>query len=240
MTRKDLRTAPPSKIANFNARRRDWGLARALYWQLMQRLSKLGARVHYVSVGSGMLQILGESPQEAPPGYTTRAVGLDDLVPHASDPDLSRTFLETAFARGDTCVANFFEGRLVGYSFNAFSRARMNDQIDVLIPQGFRYGYKSWTHADHRRANLSRVRGYVRRMSLPDEHSMWYIGCVETHNYASLLHSYRHPRLRALRMGCSGWITLFGRKIPFNTRRARWVGIEFVRKEDMRVRQYVW
>ena len=83
------------------------------------------------------------------------------------DPDLSRAFLETAFGRGDRCTANFFHGRLVGYSFNAYVRARVNDQLDVLVPPGFRYGYKSWTHSEHRRANLSRMRGYVRRKTLP-------------------------------------------------------------------------
>ncbi len=229
-----------SKIANFNVRRRDWGLKRALHWEVMQALSKLGLRVHYVFVGSGMREIVGETEPVVPPGYETRVVGLDDLLPYASDPALSRAFLETAFGRGDRCTANFFNGRLVGYSFNGYVRARVNDQIDVLVPPGFRYGYKSWTHSEHRRANLSRMRGYVRRKTLPVEHEQRNISLIETHNYASLLHGYRHPRLRGLRMGFAGWITLFGRKIPFTTRRARWIGLEFVRTDDTRVRQYVW
>lgn len=65
------------------------------------------------------------------------------------------------------------------------------------------------------------------------------ISMAETHNYPSLLHGYRHPRLRGLRMGFCGWITVFGRQIPFNSRRARWIGFEFVRREDHRRRQYV-
>ncbi len=40
-------------------------------------------------------------------------------------------------------------------------------------------------------------------------------------------------------MGLCGWITLFGRQIPFNTRRAKWIGFELVRKEDHRRRQYI-
>jgi hypothetical protein len=41
-------------------------------------------------------------------------------------------------------------------------------------------------------------------------------------------------------MGFCGWITIFGRQIPFTSRRARWVGFELVRNDDNRRRQYVW
>lgn len=228
------------KIANFNARRRDWGLKRALHWQLMHALSKVGVRVHYVIVGGGMLEIVGETTPLVSAGYETRVIGLDELLPYASEPGLSRAFLETAFGRGDRCTANFFNGQLVGYSFNAYVRARASEQLDVLVPPGFRYGYKSWTHSEHRQANLARMRGYVRRQTLPVEHEQRNISYIETHNYASLLHGYRHPRLRGLRMGFAGWITLFGRQIPFTTRHARWVGFELVRRDDTRARQYVW
>jgi hypothetical protein len=65
------------------------------------------------------------------------------------------------------------------------------------------------------------------------------ISYPETHNYPSLLHGSRHPGLRSPRMGFCGWITVFGQQIPFNSRRARWIRIEFVRREDQRCRQYV-
>jgi hypothetical protein len=107
------------------------------------------------------------------------------------------------------------------------------------VPAGFRYGYKGWTHPDHRRQNLSRMRGFVRRSCVAKDHQVRTISYIETHNYASLLHSYRSPTLRSIRMGFAGWITLFGRKIPFNSRHARWVGFEFVRKHDPGRRQYV-
>jgi hypothetical protein len=206
----------------------------------MHGLSMLGLHVHYVIVGSDMRQIVGEDTPAVVPGYDTRVVGLDELLPYVDQvPDLSREFLETALARGDIGTANFHGGALVGFSFSSCTRVRVTSQLDALIPEGFRYGYKSWTHADHRRANLSRMRGYVRRQTLRSAHEQRSISYIETHNYPSLLHGYRHPRLRSLRMGLSGWITVFGRQVPFNSRRARWVGFEFVRKEDSRRRQYV-
>jgi hypothetical protein len=229
------------KLRNLRTRMRDWGWRRASYWELMHVLSKLGLHLHYINVGADMREIVGEEEPIVAAEYHTRVVRLEDLLPHlASVPHLSRDFLETVFSRGDVCVANFCRSQLVGYSFSTYVRARVNDQLDVLVPEGFRYGYKAWTHPDHRRQNLSRMRGFVRRRCVPTDHTVRSISYVETHNYASLLHSYRFPSLRAIRMGFCGWITIFGRKVPFNSRHARWVGFEFVRKQDSGRRQYVW
>ncbi len=227
-------------LNNFRSRRAQWGSKRAIYWQLMHGLTKLGFRLHYVSVLGDMRDILGEERPAAPPEYDTRPVCAEDMLPYAERvPDLSREFIVTAFGRGDICVANFHQGELVGFSFSSFSRARVTDQLDALVPDGFRYGYKAWTHPDHRKAKLSRMRGYVRRQAWPGHRQMRSINYVETHNYASLLHSYMHPRLRGIRMGFVGWVTVFGREFPFASRRARWIGFELVRKDDTGRRQYV-
>ncbi len=228
------------KIANFNGRRREWGLGRALHWEVMSGLSRLGIHVHYVNVESDLQQIVGEERPDVSPDYDTRVIGLEEMLPFADRVSgLSRPHLETAFGRGDRCTANFFRGELVGYSFSCYTRARVNDQLDVLVPEGFRYGYKAWTHPDHRRAHLSRMRVYVRRRTHPLDRDKRTIGYIETHNYPSLLHGYRRPDVRKIRMGFSGWITIAGRQIPFNTRQARRIGFEFVRKDDVRRRQYL-
>lgn len=102
------------------------------------------------------------------------------------------------------------------------------------------YTYKGWTHPDHRRAKLTAARIYLRQQLVRSHRRQWSISYTETHNYASLLHGYRHPRARGVRMGFCGWITLFGRQIPFNSRRARWVGFELIRRDDDGQRQHVW
>jgi hypothetical protein len=229
-----------SKLENFRARKREWGLKRALHWEQMNLLAKLGIRLHYVDVGASIRQIVGEEEPEVPPSYQTRMVGLDDLLPYAGRvPDLSREFLQTAFGRGDIGSANFYADELVGFAFWSYTRARVTDQLDVLVPEGFRYSYKAWTHPNHRRANLSSMRSYVRRRTMQTPQEERVISYTETHNYPSLLHGYQRPSMRSLRMGFCGWITVFGRQIPFNSRRARWVGFEFVRRDDQRRRQYV-
>lgn len=229
-----------SRIDNFKQRARDWGLKRAVYWNVMSVLARVGIHVHYVTVGTDRREIDLEEAIESPPGYESRPVGLDEILTYVDRvPGLVRDHLEVAFGRGDYCIGNFHGGDLVGFAFESWTRARVNDQLDVLVPKGFRYGYKAWTHPDHRRMHLSRLRAYTRRLHLKRPHEERSIGFVETHNYESVLHTYRHPNLRGLRMGLCGWITLLGKQFPFNTRRAKWIGFEMVRKNDDGRRQYV-
>lgn len=228
------------KALNVRQRSRDWGLKRALHWELMHALEYLGIRVHYVDVGSNDTRPWESKPPDVPAGYVTRVVGFDDLKPFVDGtPELTLEFITDAFANGDECAANFHDGALVGFGFVCRSRARVTDQLDVLIPPGFRYNYKDWTHPDHRRRNLTTMRGHIRFTTLPRPYDERSISYVETHNYPSLLHGYVHPKRRSLRMGIVGWFTILGRQIPFNSRRAKWIGLEFVRKSDDGRRQYV-
>lgn len=229
------------KLREFRRRLDEWGPGRALHWEAMNALARLfGARVHYVIVGSGSGRVGRMTRPTIPAGYEVRMVWLDDLLPFVDTvSDLSEAFLRDAFGRGDVCVASFFHGALVGCSFQSGGRSKVTEQLDILVPEGFRYTYKTWIHADHRRRNLSQMQGYVRHHARSGEsrdRGIWY---VETHNYASLLHSYRHPNERSLGMGLIGWFSFFGRQVPFRTRAASWLGVELVRKDDARPRQFI-
>lgn len=199
----------------------------------------IGFHIHRIEVGAERRDLLDPDPPEVPAGYTTKICTKTDLQPFVDTvPDFPPQFFEAAFGRGDECAATFYDGDLVAFAFNSRVRTPVNSQIDVLIPEGFRYGYKSWTHQDHRRKNLSRMLGYVRQQGANrpyDERGIWYI---ETHNFPSRLHTYRHPRVRSILMGYGGWFSFFGRYIPFNSRGAKWIGFEFVRNSDNRVRYY--
>ena len=133
----------------------------------------------------------------------------------------------------------FYQGELVAFSFNSRVSAPVTDQLEVIVPEGFRYGYKSWTHVDHRRNNLSRMGGWFKQNFADRPFTERSISYIETHNYPSLLHGYRHPNLRQLRMGLVGWATLFGKQIPFSSRRAKWIGFQFQRKDKEYRRQYI-
>jgi hypothetical protein len=228
---------PQTILDAFRTRCRDWGLKRTLYWYLMSQLSKLGIHVHYVFLGADLKQPGDEPAPSVHPGYTTRLIDNIELLPFAGVvPGISREFVELVARRGDECVANFFGAELVGYGFSSRSRTRVTDQLDVLVPRGFRYGYKAWTHPDHRLMQLSRMRAHVRLHSVERPRNERSLSYIETHNYDSLLRRARIPTERRIPMGLCGWFTIFGRQIPFNTRRAKWIGFEFVRKEDERTR----
>lgn len=229
-----------SVFAGFASRQREWGWRRAVYWQVMHTLVRtIGLRLHRVEVGAERRDLWDPDPPEVPAGYVTKFCTRADLEPFVNSvPKFPPEFFHTAFDRGDDCSATFFNDRLVAFTFNSRARTQVNEQIDVLIPEGFRYSYKSWTHPDHRRKNLTKMRTYVLQQNAKrpyEERAIWY---VETHNFASRLHGYRHPGIRSILMGYGGWFSLFGRHIPFNTRGAKWIGFEFVTKSDDGIRYY--
>ena len=45
------------KLTNFAARRSDWGLKRALHWEIMNALAKLGVRIHYVNIDANTREV---------------------------------------------------------------------------------------------------------------------------------------------------------------------------------------
>jgi len=230
-----------SKLQEFKKRKSQWGLKRCLHWELMHFLSRyFGFRIHYLFVGNSIYDTYFANLPDFTEEYETVLTKPDALLQYADTvPELSEEFLRVAINNGEICTANFYKGMLVGFGFTSRTRTIVTRHIDLLVPQGFRYGYKGWTHPDHRRSNLSRLRTRVRieHADTPyHERSIWYI---ETHNYASLLHRHQPPRERNLRVGIIGWFSIFGKIVPFNSRIAKRYGIEMVRKEDSGKRQYI-
>ena len=229
-------------LQGYGAKIADWGLPRALYASLMHFLAKrLGFRIHYVFIGANRPDLMATSCPQTPPGYAVRLAKKSDLQPFvcSSKHNLSSDFINNAFANQDECYVVLCNQELVSFSFTTRVAAPVTAQLEIVVPEGFRYAYKSWTDVEHRRNNLSKLRHWVKINSADtpfNERSLFYI---ETHNYASLLHGYRNPSNRAQRAGVVGWLTLFGREIPFASRTAKWVGFEFRRKDKDHRRQYI-
>ena len=230
-----------SKLVEFKKRKTQWGLKRCLYWELMHFLRiAFGIRVHYLSIGNTIDDIYFANLPKFADGYQTRTVKPEEFLPYVdSVSELDPEALQRAIDNGDECTANFCEGALVGFGFSSRARTVVSDQLDLLVPEGFRYGYKGWTHPDHRQSKLALLRSRAAKDAYHRPHyerPIWY---VETHNYASLLHRFKPPRERNLRVGIIGWFSFFGKQIPFNSRNAKRYGIEMVRKEDTGKRQYI-
>lgn len=234
--------AKPGHLGAIRGRINDWGWRRAIFWQVMHTLKEyFGITLSYVRVSADRLDLRDPTPPDIPPGYDVRIATKEDFEPFVGKVEfLDREFVDNAFAHDDEASIAIYNGELVGYSFVTRVKARVTPQLELHVPKNFRYAYKSWTREDHRRRYVSRMMGHVRLYNNPrrefKERGIWI---VFVHNYPSLLHSYRYPSERSIPMGYVGWITLFGKQIPFNSRKAKWIGLEVRRQGDERVRQYV-
>lgn len=234
-----------AKEGHFTAIRgriRSWGLRRALFWQVMHLLKEqFGFCLNYVFVGADRMDLRDPIPPDIPPGYETFMATKSDFQPFVGKVEfLDQAFIDEAFANGDEASMTLYNGELVSYGFATRVKARVTSQLELHVPKKFRYAYKSWTRQDHRRKRISRMGAYVRAFHNPGrKYEERAIYTIVAHNYASLLHGYRFPSERAIRMGFVGWFSLFGKQIPFNSRKAKWIGLEIRRKGDERVRQYV-
>jgi hypothetical protein len=231
-----------SKIEAFKARRQQWGTKRAVYWELMHGIRILtGFRIHYVNIGTGIYNPEWLDLPELPNGYENRFICTEALLPYVDKtPELDAQFLSNAIANGDECFATFFKDQLIGFKFSTRVRAPVTDQLDILVPTGFIYAYKDWTNIQHRNLSLSKYRSKAMdSVYLAPRNTERFIWYIETHNYASLLHSYIHPRDQALKSGFIGWYSFFGRQIPFNSRKAKSLGCEIVKRTDSGARQYI-
>ena len=212
-------------LINQEWRYRELGLARALYAVVMRRLARLGFHLFLVELGDDDPEV---AMPQLEPGYTTRASTPEELLPWvAADNGLSEDFLRAAIDRGDRCVANFFEGGLVGYGFVAKVRAPVTDQLEVVVDDRLIYRYKGWTHPDHRRKHLSHARGRLNMRLFPLTDGRRMVSYVTTHNFASKL---KHADLHPVRLGYCGFVTLFGREYPFTHRVPRRFGFRLERR----------
>lgn len=221
------------KVTKARQRIRDIGIRRSVFYYIFVIVERVfGLHVHYVFSANSFLD---DAKVEVPEGYEHRLLEPADLIPYVADTaELSEEFLRGAQARQDICAATFLKGKVVSFGFRTLKRAPVTKQLDVVVPTGFRYSYKAWTHPDHRGKHLSRSRAKLSRSS--QYPSLSYI---KVNNYPSLLNPYRFPTSRRLRMGYVGWWEFAGKQYPFATRRAKWIGFEFVKKDEVVNRRYI-
>ncbi len=204
----------------------EYGFVETAYAAIMRRMAHLGFHLFLVELGDDNQDI---AMPKLPSGYTTRATDLAELWPWVGKVDgLSAEFLRAAIARGDRCVANFFNDELVGYGFVTKGRAPATDQLDVMIDDRLVYRYKGWTHPGHRRKHLSHARGRLNRQFFPLTDGRRTVDFVAVHNLESKL---KHADLHPVRLGYCGFVRLFGREYPFTQRVPRIFGFRLARRQ---------
>lgn len=217
--------------------RLEWGVPRLVasyFFGGLERFLKL--HVYRVWVGTGMRTARHDHlPKEIPDEYPTCRLKPRDLIPYASEKNgLNEAFLKAAQARGDRATAVFHKNKVVSYSFESTTRTPFEHSLELLIPPGFLYSYKSWTHPDFRRRGLTKYRGKVnfdeRWAKGGLKRGIWYI---KFHNYPSLLTNiYQQPHQRPLYAGSMIVLKAFRRTFFFNSRRTKWFGCVLVREGE--------
>jgi len=217
-----------------------WGPRRAVIWYLLEFAKRiLNLNLFRLWVAQGPDDAWSADLPEIPLEFPTRCLEPQELIPYITpDNDLPAEFLDEAQKKGDECTAVFHQGKVVSYGFDSYKRTLINEALDIDIPEGLRYGYKGWTHPDYRQQGISRYRAKAKfdRYGFRRLKGVWY---VEYHNYASLLNNrYEPPDQRPLYLGIIGWIRIFGHVIPFNSRRAKWLGTVLLKKQAPSRRTY--
>lgn len=215
------------RFKNIQKSYQDFGLPRAIYRAVMNQLHELGFHLFRVQLGDDSLEI---AEPELEPGYTVQMLSPEDLLKWVSEDNfLSEEFLREAAHHGDRCVANFFDDELVGYGFVTQTRARVTEQIDVVVDERLVYRYKGWTHPEHRRKKLSFARGRLNKHLFPLTDGRRTVSYVDTHNFASKLHSKKiHP----ISIGHCGYFEILGREYPFTFRTPRRFGFRLERRNE--------
>jgi hypothetical protein len=202
-----------------------WGLLRALYAEVMSRnrawLTLCAVQTRLL-MPDGLTVPIGHLD----PQFSIRQATRDELIEAAAQGDLDLTweFVEAALARGDRCTAAFVGPRLVAYTWRALSSAPHVHGLWVAFVKPDRYSYKAFT--------LPEFRGYHLQSHIAAAADPWFvargfirdISFIETHNYASI-RSFR--RIGHRFVGYAGYLTLFGRPIPFRSPGARKHGFRF-------------
>ena len=140
--------------------RQRWGFPAAIVSALLRRLRDwLGFRVY----GTYTRQLsLSPNLVVAPPGCSYRRFvdgEADALIACAQCPglDLPPLFVCHALEKGDVCEAILIDGRIVSYSWSAFTPTHDDDGVYVFIDEKYRYDYKWLTLPEYRGHHLSRL-----------------------------------------------------------------------------------
>ena len=200
------------------------GWTSAVLGRVMYRLEDfLGLSVFRVNTRP--LGTQHDSTAPALPGITIREVNADELLEAARDPalDLEPLFVREALARGDLAWGAFEHGKLVCYTWRAFSKAPFTDGFWVRVPAPFQYGYKSFTLPSHRGRGLYPAVGRIADQRSGELGCPAMLHLVNVANMASLRAAHQ---LGSRKAGYAGYFKFFARRLAFRTAAARAIGVE--------------
>jgi hypothetical protein len=140
-------------------------------------------RIMTLELGHANPLFLGEAP-----GFTSGYLDREDCRKLAADPiyQMPDSFVDQAFAAGDTCYGFLRNGVLAGYGWHSNTPPPHDDRLMLHYSGVYLYGYKAFTLPEFRGQQLF---AYGTMAVLKDHVERGYtgiIGMVEAQNYNSL------------------------------------------------------
>ncbi len=205
---------------------RRWGPARSLYSLLLRFCRKFLT----FNISAIVCRPLGRtnSSTSNPEGCQFSVLAEQELLDfsHDSALDLVDTKIKDALARGDFCIGATLNGKLVAYTWRAFSATPHDRKHNIWVDfnTDARYGYKSLTLPAYRgKRIMSSLWVFADSCGL-DKARTLHISFIETDNYPSLRAGMRAGNRV---VGYAGYIYLFGKLFSFRTPGSKKHGFRF-------------
>jgi hypothetical protein len=195
-----------------------WSFPQRLYAALLRRLARwFGIKVFWVY--GRPLAADQDVPACLNDDYSFAQMSETELMRYADDPvfQLPRDFVRAAVASGDPCFGVLYRGRLVAYRWYGLTGSTPCDE-GLLIryaEPGCVYGYKAFTHPEHRGRRLHLYTMKESDSRLMDRGFTRAVGYIETHNFASLRNNSRLRGVQTI-----GWVVtlrILGRRLVINS-----------------------
>ena len=216
-------------IKEFKEDRRRFGTLKACQSLLMWGLhSRLGLDFYLVT-----LRPLGEESYDLykpRSDYEIKVIEPETLIEASHDPelDLDEDFVRRAIANQDVITGAFDGKKLVAYTCATSVSAPHDEWFSVQIPKDFRYGYKAFTHPDHRGKRLVYSVAHLRERTqiFLERGSKYHMSFVAMWNLPSLQAVWRTGVNQPI-----GWVLNFHwrkRPVSLRTPAVRKTGFRFV------------
>lgn len=211
-------------MATFAENQKRWGLTKALYVAVMDRLAAtLGINAFLINA-----RPLNPNPPvtDIPPDDEIRYLRYEELSSVCANADLemSEAMARSAMNRGDRCIGYFEDGRLVSYFWCGFNATPAEAGLWVRIPKGYAYAYKALTLASHRGRRLQNLLTHESERWLSLNGYRFNIEYIATHNFAQRRASRRYGNRT---VGVAGYARICARVFPFRTPSVKRLHFEF-------------
>ncbi len=161
------------------------------------------------------MAVAGAGTARAEPDYTVASVTAADLLDIATDPafQLSAERVRAAQRDGDLFFGVLYRGHLVAFRWYALSGVTpMEDDLIIRYANpGRAYGYRTFTHPDHRGKNLHAYSTQRSDAELRARRYTHVIGYIDATNFASLRANSRLAGTRRIGMIVS--LRILGRRV---------------------------